>query len=33
MGTVTSNAFKAGRHLAIWVVWQSTGQSLLSPLR
>ena len=29
MGTVLNSAVKAGRHLAIWVVWQSTGTSLL----
>lgn len=27
MGTVFHNAYKAGRHLAIWVVWQSTRTS------
>jgi hypothetical protein len=30
MGTVFNSAYRAGRHLAIWVVWQSTGNSLLS---
>ncbi len=29
MNTVLSSAMRAGRHLAVWVVWQSTGTSLL----
>jgi hypothetical protein len=33
MGTVLNSAYKAGRHLAIWVVWQSTGTSLLTKPR
>jgi hypothetical protein len=30
MGTVFNSAVKVGRHVAIWVVWQSTGTNLIS---
>ncbi len=29
MSTVFTSAITACRHLAIWVVWQSTGTSLI----
>jgi hypothetical protein len=29
MSTVFNSAITASRHLAIWVVWQSTGTSLI----
>jgi hypothetical protein len=29
MGTVFRNPVRAGRHLAIWLIWQVTGTSLI----
>jgi hypothetical protein len=33
MRSLFSTPIRAGRHLAIWVVWQSTGVNLLAPRR
>ncbi len=30
MGNVVNSAFRAGRHLAVWLVWHSTGTSLIA---
>ena len=31
VNSLISTPFRVGRHLAIWLVWQSTGVSLLPP--
>jgi hypothetical protein len=31
MRNLITAPLRAGRHLAIWVVWQSTGVTLVSP--
>jgi hypothetical protein len=33
MGSLLHTTVRAGHHLAVWVIWQSTGRSLLSPKR
>jgi hypothetical protein len=31
MGNLVTAPIRASRHLAIWIVWQSTGITLLAP--
>jgi hypothetical protein len=31
MGNLISAPYRAGRHLAIWLLWHSTGVSVLPP--
>jgi hypothetical protein len=31
MHTLVTAPIRASRHLAIWIVWQSTGVTLLTP--
>ena len=31
MHDLVTAPIRAGRHLAIWIVWQSTGVTLLAP--
>jgi hypothetical protein len=33
MASIFNRALGAGRHMAVWAVWQSTGTSLLEPRR
>jgi hypothetical protein len=33
MGSLLQTTIRAGQHLAVWVIWQSTGRSLRSPKR